>query len=452
MNSTSSARASANSDRYSASGLTADETASSGPTLERSTSRSAPRAANGTTHRGRDHGDRDHARRRARCDAGRRATAGARRARRWMPRPAAATASARRDCATRATAGSRAGRRCRARSRRARRSTTGPSDERRAHGRAAEEQPERDHRRAPPARRAYAARSVAPRQQQRARRCPTRNTMSAGTSRLRYVPTGRSTVTRSFHANSAPDATLAEPAQELERDRRGATGRRAGCRARRRRSTSSPATSQPPQRRLQASAAIAAATSAADADQQQERPVAVDRPRGDRGDRDHGARRTAIPRRCAARAGASSPTASHGAAATAAPAVLGAHEVAPRRSSPDRSSSVPTVSTVSPDSALHARVGALVADHRDDRRVGGEAERSLPQPRRAAPASRRRRTRSTGARSASAARRHTSAIGIVFSSRSTRAEAVEHRPAAMPPGCAGSRAAARAPRAGSRTR
>jgi hypothetical protein len=49
VNRTSSARSSANSARYSASGLTADEIATSGPTAERSTSRSVPRAANGTT-------------------------------------------------------------------------------------------------------------------------------------------------------------------------------------------------------------------------------------------------------------------------------------------------------------------------------------------------------------------------------------------------------------------
>ena len=45
---------------------------------------------------------------------------------------------------------------------------------------------------------------------------PTRNTMSAGTRRLRYVPTGRSTVTRSFHANPAahPNARFTAPASQ----------------------------------------------------------------------------------------------------------------------------------------------------------------------------------------------------------------------------------------------
>ena len=257
MNRTSSARASTNSDRYCASGLTADDTASSGPTLARSTSRSAPRAANGTT------------------------TAAAITATTSIPAPSAvrrwSAREGRRETRTPLDAAARRSDRIRSsRLRHASHSrlasrpaipsavstgaeiTTGPMTS----GALTVVRPKNSPNEtiasatgtAP-----YAARD-ARHDSSRPAQVPTRNTMSAGTRRLRYVPTGRSTVTRSFHANSAPRPTSASP----RRNSRGLPrrdGTASGMPSTKKAIATSPATRQPPQWRLHASAAIAAATS-----------------------------------------------------------------------------------------------------------------------------------------------------------------------------------------------
>ena len=88
--------------------------------------------------------------------------------------------------------------------------------------------------------------------------------------------------------------------------------------------------------------------------------------------------------------------------------------------------------TVSARQRLHAGVGALVADHRDHRRVGGEAERRLPEPaERHLRADDHERDREAlaglGGQAAHLGDRH----GVL--EQVDRAEAVEHRPA----GCRG---------------
>ena len=283
MNRMSSARASANIDRYSASGLTADETASSGPTLARSTSRSAPRAANGTT------------------------TAAATTATTSMPAPSAvrrwSAREGRRETRTPLDAAARRSDRIRSsRLRHASHSrlasrpampsavstgaeiTTGP----RTSGALTVVRPKNS-----PNETIASATGTAPYAAREARhdstrpaQVPTRNTMSAGTSRLRYVPTGRSTVTRSFHANSAPETDVGEPPEELE-----GLPRREGT-ASGMPSTKNAMTTQPGHAPTAPVAAPCergdrSGHERADADQEQERPIPVDRPRGDSGDRHH---------------------------------------------------------------------------------------------------------------------------------------------------------------------
>ena len=97
---------------------------------------------------------------------------------------------------------------------------------------------------------------------------------------------------------------------------------------------------------------------------------------------------------------------------------LAAHAVAPRRSSPDRSSSVPTVSTVRPDSGACA--GARARRRSRRRRRCRRGSRAPPAAAGRASRCEPTTTKAIESRSPdSAARRQTSAIGIVFSSRST---------------------------------
>ena len=259
MNRTSSARSSENSDRYCASGLIAEDTATSGPAAERSTSRSAPRAANGTT-----------------IAAARTATA-------TMPAPSAvrrrSAPDGRRetwtplDAAARRSDRIRSSRLRQASHRRQESSPAMPSAVSSGativigaseNGELTVVRPKNSPNEIMPS--ATGTAPYAARPSRQARRSPAhvpaRNTMRAGTRRLRYVPTGRSTVIRSFQAKSAPVATSPRPrnsgATPPRRD-----GTASGTPSTKNARTSTPATGQPPQRRIHASAAIAAPTSAA---------------------------------------------------------------------------------------------------------------------------------------------------------------------------------------------
>ena len=314
--------------------------------------------------------------------------------RRWMPPHAAAPGCARRACATRATAGTTSsvaspsavstgrGERDRtelaaARSRWCGRRTARTTPSRCATGTAA-----------------YATRSSR-HDSSSSTHVPTRKTTSAGTSRLRYDPTGSSTVTRSFHASTAPGASSPSPrsssagAPRREGTASGTPSSEEGDRQR------SAATSQPLQPRHHATAAMPPPTRAADDDQQHERPVAVDRPGRDRGDRDDDAPRTRSPRRCAARRPRQP---GRGDAWRGIPTSMARSRRRPPQEQPGEVVERADGEHRERRQRLHARVGALVADDRDDRRVGRERERRLLQPGRAAPAIRRRRTRSRGAR------------------------------------------------------
>ena len=211
-----------------------------------------------------------------------------------------------------------------------------------------------------------------------------------------------------------------------------------------RRPRAAPATSQPPQRRRHATAAIAGRDG--DATATSSRKPTIGRSARRRPPRSpRRPRRTASPttharhdpRRRRSRRGARHPGR--------------AHAVAPRRSRPDRSSSVPTVSTVSADSgcmrgcARSSQITATtavsagnasaaccsrVSEHREPDHHEGDRE----------PVAR------LGGEAAHLRDGHRVLEPI------DAAEPVEHRRGARPRGCAGWHAGGRAPRGGSRTR
>ena len=319
----------------------------SGPTAERSTSRSAPRAANGHDGRGDDDRDREHpAAERGPPPVGR-ATARARRGRRWTPRPAAApgrrsscvrhashssatSSAAMPDRGLDAARRARPGRACSGAL------TVGAPEEQ-----AEEHHAERDRRRGvrdavlAPGQQRERAGPDEEHHERRHQQVAVRADRQIDRDEVlpRRAPRRRPASPRPRRSSAGPPSRDGHRQRDAEHEERDGEQRR-------------PSSSRPSARR-HASAAIAAATSDADADEQQEPPGAVDRPGGDRGDRDDGAAKTrpatmrGTRRRSRDRARARHPARC-------------AHDVAPRSSRPERSSSVPTVSTVSPTAAACA--------------------------------------------------------------------------------------------------
>ena len=208
---------------------------------------------------------------------------------------------------------------------------------------------------------------------------PTRNTTSAGTSRLRYEPTGSSTVTRSFHPVTTPRSTstsgdgqprrIGPPRRHShehpEHDRR--PGRREGRHDARPR----------PESRCGRDGGTG---ERGRCDDEQEPPGSVDRPRGDRRDHDH--RRHV-----------------EGAADDAGgwpPA--GVHDCTPRSSSAGRSSMRPIVRRVSEPTGCTRGCARSSQTHGEHGGVGREGEGRLPDAGQPDLAIRTRRTRSRGHR------------------------------------------------------
>ena len=290
MNSTSSARSSANSPRYSASGLTADATGRSRADA------GAQHVALGAACRERhddDGGDDARprpSRHRGRCGGGRPRDGRARDAHaagcRGAPqRPHALVAA----CARPARAGTRARRgEPESRSRPARRASPGPAAAARSRW-CGRRRARRDHRRARPGRRRTRRAILAPRQQQARARADEEHD-ERGHQQVAVRADGQVDRHEVLPREERAGRELAEPRSELGRTAQSRRARRAARRA--------PGTRRPSSARDEPAAPAAAPARTRrsrrprrrDRDEQQERPRAVDRPGGDAATSDHDGR------------------------------------------------------------------------------------------------------------------------------------------------------------------